>query len=48
LLSELEYELWVGDPAQIKAERVRKQKNDRQDAQLLVKLMMEDRFPRVW
>jgi len=48
LLAELEYELWVGDPAQIKAKRVRKQKNDRQDAQLLLKLMMEDRFPRVW
>jgi transposase len=24
LLEELEYELWVGDPAQIKAKRVRK------------------------
>jgi transposase len=48
LLAELEYELWVGDPAQIKAKRVRKQKNDRQDAQRLLKLMMEDRFPRVW
>jgi len=48
LLAELEYELWVGDPAQITAKRVRKQKNDRQDAQLLLKLMMEDRFPRVW
>src|ERR1700745_2064489 len=48
LLAELGYELWVGDPAQIKAKRVRKQKHDRQDAQLLLKLMMEDRFPRVW
>ena len=28
--------------------RVRKQKTDRQDAQFLLKLMMEDRFPRVW
>jgi len=48
LLAELKYELWVGDPAQIRAKRVRKQKNDRQDAQLLLKLMLEDRFPRVW
>ena len=32
LLEELKYELWVGDPAQIRARRVRKQKNDRQDA----------------
>ena len=28
--------------------RVRKQKTDRQDAQFLLKLIMEDRFPRVW
>jgi len=27
---------------------VRKQKTDRQDAQLLLRLMMEDRFPRIW
>jgi transposase len=48
LLTELDYELWVGDAAQIAAMRVRKQKTDRQDAQLLLRLMMEDRFPRVW
>src|SRR5438552_1438305 len=48
LLAELKYELWVGDPAQIWAMRVRKQKTDRQDAQLLLKLLLEDRFPRVW
>ena len=48
LLAELKFELWVGDPAQIKAARVRKQKNDRQDAEHILKLMMEDRFPRVW
>jgi transposase len=27
---------------------VRKQKTDRQDAQLLLRLLMEDRFPRIW
>jgi transposase len=48
LLAELQYELWIGDPAQIKTQRVRKQKTDRQDAQLLLKLLVEDRFPRVW
>src|SRR5215510_7461361 len=48
LLGELKYELWVGDPAQIRAKRVRKQKNDREDARLLLKLLVEDRFPRVW
>jgi transposase len=48
LLADLNYELWIGDAAQIKTMRVRKQKTDRQDAQLLLKLMLEDRFPRVW
>jgi transposase len=48
LLMELEFEVWIGDAAQIAAMRVRKQKTDRQDAQFLLKLMMEDRFPRVW
>jgi transposase len=48
LLAELGYELWIGDAAQITAMRVRKQKTDRQDAQFLLKLLVEDRFPRVW
>jgi transposase len=48
LLTELKYELWVGDPARIRAMRVRKQKTDRQDAQHLLKLLVEDHFPRVW
>src|SRR5260221_2444437 len=38
----------MGDPAEIKSRRVKKQKTDRKDAQLLLKLMMEDRFPRIW
>jgi transposase len=32
LLAELGFELWIGDPARIRARRVRKQKTDRQDA----------------
>jgi transposase len=48
LLLELGCEVWTGDAAQIAAMRVRKQKTDRQDAQFLLKLMIEDRFPRVW
>jgi transposase len=39
LLAELGFEVWIGDPAEIKAKRVKKQKTDRQDAQLLLKLM---------
>jgi transposase len=48
LLHELGFELWIGDAAEIRTKRVRKQKTDRQDAQLLLRLMMEDRFPRIW
>ena len=48
LLAELGFEVWIGDPAEIKTKRVKKQKTDRKDAQLLLKLMMEDRFPRIW
>jgi transposase len=48
LLSDLQFELWIGDAAEIRTKRVRKQKTDRQDAQLLLKLLVEDRFPRIW
>ncbi|MGA7592307.1 MAG: IS110 family transposase [Candidatus Sulfotelmatobacter sp.] len=48
LLAELQMELWIGDAAEIRTKRVRKQKTDRQDAQLLLKLLVEDRFPRIW
>jgi transposase len=44
----LQFELWIGDAAEIRAKRVRKQKTDRQDAQLILRLMLEDRFPQVW
>jgi len=48
LLAELGIEVWMGDAAKIKTKRVRKQKTDRQDAQLLLKLLLENNFPRVW
>jgi transposase len=48
LLHELGFELWIGDAAEIRTKRVRKQKTDRQDAQLLLRLMIEERFPRIW
>ena len=38
----------IGDAAEIRSKRARKQKTDRQDAQLLLRLLLEDRFPRVW
>jgi len=48
LLAELGHELWVGDPAQIRAAYVRKQKTDRHDAGHLLELLRQERFPRVW
>jgi transposase len=48
LLHQLGFELWIGDPAEIRSKRVRKQKTDRQDAQLLLRWLLEDRFPRIW
>src|ERR1700681_4898926 len=48
LLAELGFELWIGDPAEIKTKRVRKQKTDREDARLLLKLLRENNFPRIW
>ena len=48
LLAELQFELWIGDAAAINAKRVRKQKTDRQDAQLILRLMLKDDFPQIW
>src|ERR1700682_4675480 len=48
LLAELGFEVWMGDPAEIKAKRVKKQKFDREDARLLLRLMRKVNFPRVW
>jgi len=48
LLAELGFEVWIGDPARIRAKQVRKQKNDRMDAAHLLKLMIKDDFPRIW
>jgi transposase len=48
LLAELGFEVWIGDPAEIRTRRAKKQKTDRKDAQLLLKLMLEDTFPNIW
>jgi transposase len=48
VLAELSFELWIGDAAEIRAKRVRKQKTDRQDAQHILQLLMENRFPKIW
>jgi transposase len=48
LLAECGHELWVGDAAKIRAAETRKQKTDRRDAELIMRLMVEGRFPRIW
>src|SRR5438445_7793438 len=48
LVAELQFELWIGDAAEIRRKRGRKQKTDRQDAQHILKLMLKDDFPRIW
>jgi transposase len=48
LLAELGFELWIGDAAEIKRQRGRKQKTDREDGRLLLRLLLENRFPRIW
>src|SRR5229473_5917302 len=48
LLAELSIEVWIGDAAEIKTKRVRKRKTDRLDAELLLRLMLENRFPQIW
>ena len=48
LLAELGIEVWIGDAAEIKTKRVRKQKTDREDARLLLRLLRENNFPRIW
>jgi transposase len=48
LLEQLGIECRVGHPAKIRAAETRKQKHDRRDAQLELKLLVEDRFPTIW
>ena len=48
LLEGLAFELWFGDAARVRAAVVRKQKTDRRDAEHLMRLLIEERFPRIW
>jgi transposase len=48
LMEELEIECLVGHPAEIRAAEPRKQKHDRRDADLLLSLLVEERFPAIW
>ena len=48
LMDELEIECQVGHPATIRAAEPRKQKHDRRDAELILRLLAEKRFPAIW
>src|SRR5260370_39206564 len=47
-LARCGHELWIGDAAAIARQEGRKQKHDRRAAQLILQLMLENRFPRIW
>src|SRR6516164_6663520 len=48
LMEELGIECRVGHPATIRAAEPRKQKHDRRDAELILRLLTENRFPAIW
>jgi transposase len=48
LVEDLGHAIWVGDAAQIRASYVRKQKTDKRDAEHILKLVVQNRFPRLW
>jgi transposase len=48
LLAKLGHQVWIGDAAKIRASDARQQKHDKRDAQLLLRLLVEERFPRIW
>jgi transposase len=48
LMEELSITCRVGHPATIRTAEARRQKHDRRDAQLLLRLLAEDRFPAIW
>jgi transposase len=48
LMEELKIDCRVGHPAKIREAETRKQKHDRRDARLLLKLLAENRFPSIW
>jgi transposase len=48
LMEELGIDCQVGHPAKIRAAEPRKQKHDRRDADLILKLLAENRFPAIW
>jgi transposase len=48
LMEELGIDCQVGHPATIRAAEPRRQKHDQRDAELLLKLLVANRFPSIW
>jgi transposase len=48
MVAELGHELWMGDPAEIRAREPRRQKRDERDAEHLQELLARGQFPRIW
>jgi transposase len=48
LVTAIGHQVWIGDAAKIRASDVRQQKHDKRDARLLLQLLAEGRFPRIW
>jgi transposase len=48
LMEELGIDCQVGHPVTIRAAEPRRQKHDQRDAELLLKLLVENRFPSIW
>src|SRR5215475_582221 len=48
LREELGLECLVGHPAEIRAAERRQQKHDRREADLLLSLLLAERFPAIW
>src|SRR5260221_5775083 len=48
LMEGLGVDCQVGHPSKVRAAEPRKQKHDRRDAALLLKLQVENRFPSIW
>jgi transposase len=48
LLKKLGHQMWMGDATKIRQQDGRKQKHDKRDARLILRLLLEERFPRIW
>lgn len=48
LLARMGHRLRLGDASQIQAREVRKQKTDRRAAELILQLLLENKFPEIW